>query len=81
MPKTYEIRTLSDFFKVPNDRIEDCLKEFAVGLEFLKANHELMGLKDGQMEFFNWTDDGKKNITADFKFGKDVIRSEVTEVD
>lgn len=79
MAKTYEIRTLSDFFKVPNDRIEDCLKEFAVGLEFLKANHELMGLENGQMEFFNWTDDGKKNITADFKFGKDVIRSEVKE--
>lgn len=53
MVKTYEIRTLSDFFKVPNDRIEDCLKEFAVGLEFLKANHELMGLENGQMEFFN----------------------------
>ncbi|KAF1011202.1 MAG: hypothetical protein GAK29_04982 [Acinetobacter bereziniae] len=51
------------------------------GLEFLKANHELMGLENGQMEFFNWTDDGKKNITADFKFGKDVIRSEVTEED
>ena len=79
MTKTYEIRTLSDFLKVPNDRIEDCLKEFAVSLEFLKANHELMGLENGQMEFFNWTDDGKKNITADFKFGKDVIRSEVKE--
>ena len=53
MTKTYEIKTLSDFLKVPTDRIGDCLKEFAVSLEFLKANHELMGLENGQIEFFN----------------------------
>ncbi|WP_151778800.1 hypothetical protein [Acinetobacter bereziniae] len=51
MVKTYEIRTLSDFFKVPNDRIEDCLKEFAVGLEFLK---QIMSLWDWKMGRWNF---------------------------
>lgn len=29
MPAEYEITTVADFAKVPDDRIEDCLREFA----------------------------------------------------
>lgn len=64
----YEIERVSDFLKVPQDRIADCLAEFK---EFLGLAHEMQDVTkavgevvgaDGSCEIgpFTWIDDGKK---------------------
>ena len=42
MKKEYEIKTLSDFLKIPNDRIDDCLAEFKVMIETAKEHSDLV---------------------------------------
>jgi hypothetical protein len=80
MSKTYEIKTLSDFFNVPSDRIDDCLKEFALGIKVMKSDFEALGVPNGKMDFFNWTDDGKQNLKADYKLdAENVVRREIED--
>ncbi len=69
---TYEIKTVADFLKVPEQRREACMKEF---LDFLtlagatvgaaNALADLMGLDKSQnrVEAFTWIDDGERNQT------------------
>lgn len=64
MSKEYEIRTLADFQKVPNDNLAECLVDFLTLLQMWheadKAPHpEVKVLKDR----FIWFDDGSREIT------------------
>ena len=70
--KEYKIDKITDFLEVPEDRIDDCLAEFATFLEFLRAilvfaklGAETQGM--GQDELyklmgFTWVDNGKEGI-------------------
>jgi hypothetical protein len=68
----YRIATVQDFLKVPEDRLDECLKEFRDYLdiarsvtELAKAAGELLGAKETETEVgcFNWCDDGIRNGT------------------
>lgn len=42
-PPTYDIRTVADFLKVPEDRIGECLREFRIMLDMARATTSLLG--------------------------------------
>jgi hypothetical protein len=64
----YRIETVEDFLKVPEDRIADCLKEFAdflaMSRDMLKITQlmsEILGAEDAsKICAYTWIDDGKK---------------------
>ena len=72
--KEYTIKTLEDFLTVPEDRLEDCLKEFKSFIEILrpikdliKATGDTFGVEAGAIaEAFVWIDDDKGNVTVRF---------------
>lgn len=69
-PKTYTIRTTTDFLKIPHDRLGACLRDFQ---HFLKARREVERLvlmvasamghepprNTGGVPVFIWRDDDK----------------------
>lgn len=62
----YLIKSLEDFYKIPADKIEDCLKDFAVWLEFGRALdmfQDLIGVKCMEREGFIWIDDGNSGLS------------------
>ena len=67
-PAKYEIRSVNDFLKVPEDRIEDCLQEFHTALEMHRAMKGLVDMVAGHdidttFPCFTWIDDGERNAT------------------
>jgi len=66
----YKIRTLSDFLKVPGDRLKDCLAEFQTAIEYAKTfkrpDTRLMVMQE-----FTWIDDGKNNKTFEISCVKE----------
>ena len=61
----YVISSIQDFFKVPEDRITDCLEEFASFLTVARGMKKLINTvgdasNDINIGAFTWTDDGKK---------------------
>lgn len=75
IPPTYEILTVGDFLKVPEDRIGACLKEFAVAIELWRNGLGLLGaIADDVVPSdqekprwepgaFTWIDDNKRTAT------------------
>lgn len=60
----YVIATVDDFLKVPEDRIRDCLLEFADYLNIVRwATEAASGLCDVEAGPFTWIDDGKQDRT------------------
>lgn len=62
----YEIRTVADFQKVPDERLDVCLDEFA---DFVRLSRvtvalfsSLAGVSGG--ETFHWIDDGERRVTV-----------------
>jgi hypothetical protein len=77
----YEIRTVSDFLNVPEDRRPLCLKEFAVWVELvanLKSMFDGIPFTEDFSEKFVWVDDGKGTATIAIRTpdGKDVWKTE-----
>ena len=71
-PPEYRIEGLADFSKVPDDRLEACLAEFAEAVRLHGAAsllqrliQEAAGVEPKGMEFplFVWIDDGKTEKT------------------
>ena len=57
-PPTYSIRTVEDFAKVPPDRRDICLQEFAVWLNMRDALAGLLeGIPGDTGSEFEWVDD------------------------
>jgi hypothetical protein len=59
MSRTYEIGTLGDFSKVPDERIEACLHEFAMAIRLHKLMLLLAEPNPVEAGVFRWTDDDK----------------------
>lgn len=70
----YEIKSVRDFLAVPEDRIADCLREFATMLEMARAATGLLDAVSDEVaepgairwrmgETFTWVDDGERNAT------------------
>jgi hypothetical protein len=65
---TYQIETVADFLRVPEDRIADCLAEFADYLtmargiiEQAEIAGEVVGVPvTAQIDPFKWVDDGRQ---------------------
>ena len=65
---TYQIETVADFLRVPEDRIADCLAEFADYLSMARGiieqadiAGELIGaVVAAKIDPFEWTDDGRR---------------------
>lgn len=53
---TYEIGSLADFAKVPQNRLAACLVEFAAWVEI---DREIQQAFPGTVSDFIWTDDGE----------------------
>ena len=75
MVNKYTIKEVNDFLELPDDRIEDCLKEFktfivlakrqrTVTIELAKAIQIDADVSTDNT--FVWIDDGENNITINF---------------
>ena len=72
MDKSYKLKTVMDFTKVPEDRIDACLEEFKDFIGHMRLLHTLAcdvaritGVKEmdlGQL-CFTWIDNGKRERT------------------
>ncbi|MDT5061480.1 MAG: hypothetical protein QOH63_1939 [Acidobacteriota bacterium] len=66
-PKHYLIKTVEDFFQVPADRVERCLKEFGIMLytaRFVKDIAAEVATTDAvKVRVFEWIDDDKLKVT------------------
>ena len=71
--KTYEIRTVADFLKVPEERRRICLREFNAWLTLIVAVPDLLvaagASKDSialrEPDVFRWRDDGKATMSVE----------------
>ena len=72
----YEIKTVGDFLKVPFDRREACLAEFA---SFLDSAEHLAELFTGGVLtlVFEWCDDGIQTTADD---GREQVKGELTMI-
>jgi hypothetical protein len=63
----YDIESLDDFMKVPDDRLSVCLSEFAVAV---RAQKELSKLTKfpAHARKFRWVDDGKRDENYNITF-------------
>ena len=67
---TYKIEHVSDFLKVPEDKLTQCLKEFHRSLEIARMLGEMAQRVDPAadmavcMKSFDWIDDGKESQTG-----------------
>lgn len=70
--KEYDIKTVQDFLKVPEDRIADCLAEFKEGLDIARPFIEISEMlgTDNIFPQFTWIDDGEKNKTIHVELEK-----------
>lgn len=59
--KTYAIKSIEDFLLVPDNKRNQCLKEFAEWLTLCKIFDGIV-----KTEAFNWVDDGEENIYVRF---------------
>lgn len=77
-PLKYQIQSLDDFRKIPENKIDKCLKEFGDALKVRKAMEKVMnvigkGLSgidktiDLRIPSFIWTDDKEKKLTIHLK--------------
>lgn len=73
-PKEYEIKTIDDFRKIPLEKIDKCLKEFAIALKSRKHMEEAMNsigkqisgldkVLDLTIPRFIWIDDKENRLT------------------
>lgn len=75
-PKTYAIRTVSDFLAVPSDRRETCIREFAswcMCIDALIALTEAAEQKATVPDCYEWIDDDKHTMTAVIECGDERI--------
>ncbi|MFH5947506.1 hypothetical protein [Roseomonas xinghualingensis] len=89
--ETYEIRTVADFWNVPEDRLDLCYREFG---QWLKLHLAMRILQAGMAEAFpgvemktddtcfRWIDDDKGEAILDFKNAPDgeIIASQVLNI-
>lgn len=74
---TYAIRTVADFLLVPEDRLDECLREFRICVQMARASMDLLNatargmdikdLPEGDLfafTVFRWIDDDAGNITV-----------------
>lgn len=65
-PKTYEIKSVTDFDKVPMERLADCMVEFSAFV----ALRRMAGVLSNNGQFddtFRWVDDGKGEVVMRVK--------------
>lgn len=74
MTDEYVIETLADLFKIPPDKLGECLRQ----MEYAIHLHTL-AVCDPPSDFsMVWRDDGDKSIDLSFN-GENVLRLEITE--
>ena len=67
-PKTYLIQSVTDFDKVPLERIADCIIEFSTWIALRRMAKAISNEMDQpNLKEFNWIDDGKKEVVVRMK--------------
>lgn len=62
MNERYKISTITDFLKIPFDKIDKCLTEFK---EVLELHRDIISvLDDFEFNYFTWIDDEKEEKTV-----------------
>ena len=84
-PKTYSIRTVSDFLALPPEKIAACLTDFEAWLQLvhgalavIKAQPESIRMNTAT-DVFPWIDDGKHIATLTVQHGELVVAREEFE--
>jgi hypothetical protein len=67
MSNQYEIKSLVDFNKIPQDRLDACLAEFKVWLGIANLATIAGAIASG----FTWIDDGETNISINLTAKED----------
>ncbi|MDX9972268.1 MAG: hypothetical protein RBU21_04655 [FCB group bacterium] len=74
--KSYKLKTVMDFTKIPEDRIDACLEEFKDCIGHMRLLRTLAsdvarmaGAKDVDLgkSYFTWIDDGKRERTLNVR--------------
>jgi hypothetical protein len=82
MRKKYELRTVADFAKIPSDKIDECMADFAY---VLKTWDEEKKNPAPGWEFlkncFVWIDDGKREISQVQVYREGEIDHEASQAD
>lgn len=74
MSEHYHIVTVHDFFKVPEDRREICLREFLVWMAMVEATECLLsGLETEPVADFHWIDDDEHTAVVSVTAGDERI--------
>ena len=70
-PKKYLLKTVEDFLQIPDDRVDECLREFAVVLRMVneieaKSQNSIAEVNTGLkvkilMPYFGWIDNGRSD--------------------
>ena len=71
-PRTYPIRTVSDFLAVPSDRRETCIREFVTWcaiMDGMRIITEAASQKTTVPDCYEWIDDDKHTMTAVIESG------------
>jgi hypothetical protein len=65
--RTYRIREVRDFLDVPEDRLEECLREFGLWVALAREMRTLLDgvpILNDPTAVFGWVDDGKGELTV-----------------
>lgn len=64
MSDKYEIKSVADFIKVPDEKLSECLRDFASWCDFHREMRDLLDGIEMHEETFIWVDDGKPGISS-----------------
>jgi len=75
MADEYTIRTVADFAKIPEDKLQECLADFVQFLAMIRCSAEInqamkiaLVLPEGSVnletDVFHWIDDGKRELST-----------------
>ena len=75
MADEYTIRTVADFAKIPEDKLQECLADFVQFLAMIRCSQKInqaihmeFELPEGSVnletDVFHWIDDGKRGLST-----------------
>ncbi|MCE6007617.1 hypothetical protein [Acinetobacter soli] len=81
MGKQYRIESLSDFLKLPANRIEECMRELTGHLLAMRMTLDSFDLEPqgNEIKSFTWDDDGKQDLEIKASVGDEVIKAKFTK--
>lgn len=64
MKKEFEIKTVADFLAVPEEKLDECMRDFEHWVKLARAMGELLGHGVMVVDRFVWVDDGQPGVSS-----------------